>query len=84
MPDGETLGEVAARSRRVLAGVSDALRDGDVVLVGHGHALRVLTACWLRLDPAAGALFVLDAGSVSLLGHEHENQVLHGLNRPAE
>jgi probable phosphoglycerate mutase len=51
--------------------------------VGHGHALRVLTACWLGLEPQAGALFVLDAGSVSLLGHEREVRVLKGLNSPA-
>jgi probable phosphoglycerate mutase len=84
VPGGETIDEVAARLTRVLQSVTPELERGDVVLVGHGHALRVLTACWLELDPHAGALFVLDAGSVSLLGHEREARVLRGLNRPPE
>jgi probable phosphoglycerate mutase len=84
VPGGEAIDEVAARATRVLQSVEPALEGGDVVLVGHGHALRVLTACWLGLDPHAGELFVLDAGSVSLLGHEREARVLKGLNRPPE
>jgi broad specificity phosphatase PhoE len=83
VPGGETIEQVAARANKVLQSVTPALERGDVVLVGHGHALRVLTACWLGLEPQAGALFVLDAGSVSLLGHEREVRVLKGLNSPA-
>jgi probable phosphoglycerate mutase len=83
VPGGETIEQVATRARKVLQSVASDLERGDVVLVGHGHALRVLTACWLGLDPRAGALFVLDAGSVTLLDHEHEEQVLKGLNSPA-
>jgi probable phosphoglycerate mutase len=82
VPGGETVEQVATRARKVLRSVAPDLERGDVVLVGHGHALRVLIACWLRLDPQAGALFVLDAGSVSLLGHEREERVLQGLNSP--
>lgn len=83
MPRGETIDEVAARVTRVLQSVTPELEGGDVVLVGHGHALRVLTACWLELEPRAGALFVLDAASVSHLGYEREAKVLNGLNSPA-
>jgi broad specificity phosphatase PhoE len=43
----------------------------DACLIGHGHALRVLAACWLGLEPGAGQQLVLSAGSVSTLGYEH-------------
>ena len=43
----------------------------DVCLVGHGHALRVLAACWLGLSPGVGQQLVLGAGSCSALGFEH-------------
>lgn len=82
VPGGETIEQVAARVDKVLQSVTPELERGDVVLVGHGHALRILTACWLGLEPAAGALFALDAGSVSRLGHERETRVLKGLNSP--
>ena len=48
------------------------MRRGDVVLVGHGHALRVLTARWLELPPRAAERFVLGPASISVLGFEHE------------
>src|SRR3954449_9814283 len=75
---GETLDEVAVRVDRVLGRVRPRLADGDVVLVAHGHVLRVLSARWLGLQPAAGALFALPAGSYGVLGHEHERPALTG------
>ena len=69
---GETLDQLAERQRRVLERVRPVLDgDADVCLVGHGHALRVLAACWLGLPPGAGQQLVLGAGSISTLGHEH-------------
>lgn len=68
---GETLEQLAERQRRVLARVGPALEHGDVCLVGHGHALRVLAACWLGLAPGVAQQLVLSAGSLSTLGHEH-------------
>jgi broad specificity phosphatase PhoE len=75
---GETLAAVAERVDRVLAQVTKRLADGDVVLVAHGHVLRVLTARWLGLPPQNGALFALPAGSYGVLGHDRERQVLTG------
>jgi len=75
---GETLAEVGTRVDRVLAKARGRLDDGDVVLVAHGHVLRVLTARWLGLEPQAGALFALPAGSYGILGHEHARPVLTG------
>jgi len=78
---GETLAQVAERCDRVLDRVRPRLADGDVALVAHGHVLRILTARWLGLDPAAGAMFALHAGSFGALGREHERPVLSGWNQ---
>ncbi|MDQ1701805.1 MAG: hypothetical protein QOF57_1057 [Frankiaceae bacterium] len=74
---GESLVALAGRATRVLARAEPLLAAGrDVALVGHGHALRVLAATWLGLDPAGGALLALSPGSVSALGFEHDRHVL--------
>jgi broad specificity phosphatase PhoE len=74
---GETIEQVAQRAERVLARARPVLSQGqDVALVGHGHGLRVLTACWLGLEPQAGALLALSAGSLSGLGYEHDRPVI--------
>jgi probable phosphoglycerate mutase len=77
---GETIDQVAARATAVLSALPS---DGDAALVAHGHFLRVLAACWLRLPPADGALFALSAGSVSVLGYDHDCPALTLWNSPA-
>jgi probable phosphoglycerate mutase len=62
--------------RRVLP----ALAEGDVVLVGHGHALRVLTAVFLRQEPRLGAQLLLDAGSVCVLQYDREQPAIRVWN----
>ncbi|MEZ0166564.1 histidine phosphatase family protein [Kineococcus sp. LSe6-4] len=90
---GETVHQVAVRARGVLrraealAGPGGGQRgDGgdtrDVVLVAHGHFLRVLLATWLGLSPTAGALFALEAGTWGRLGHEHGRRVLERWSVP--
>jgi probable phosphoglycerate mutase len=73
---GESIGEVGARVDRVLARAAARLADGDVILVAHGHVLRVLTARYLGLMPEEGRLFRLDTGTVSTLGTEHGEPVM--------
>ena len=68
--NGEELDDLALRANRVIERVR-AL-DGDVALFGHSHALRVLTARWLRLAPIAGAGFILDTGAASVLGWDRD------------
>jgi broad specificity phosphatase PhoE len=81
---GEDAAEVGARADRVLARVEPLLEAdrGDVVLVGHGHALRVLAARWLGLPPEAGKYFALDTATVSRLGFEHGRHVIRAWNVP--
>jgi broad specificity phosphatase PhoE len=73
-PNGETAADVGARADRVIARIRAA--DGDVVVFGHGHMLRVLAARWLGLPPADGALFALGTGTLSALGYEHGTAVI--------
>jgi probable phosphoglycerate mutase len=77
-PGGESIDEVAARADRVLARV--AATDGDVLLVAHGHLLRVLAARWLGLPPTSGGLFSLGTATLSVLGHDRDAQVIETWN----
>ncbi len=81
-PDGEGPEQVGARLDRVLGRIRPLLERGDVVLVGHGHALRVAGARWVGLDPAAGALLRLDTATLSVLGFEHDRPVIRRWNAP--
>lgn len=78
---GETLAQVAERGRRVIDRVRPLLEVGDVALVGHGHALRVLSTAWLEQDPELAARLVLGPGSISSLGAEHAVPAITGWNR---
>ncbi len=80
---GETVEDVAARARRVIDRALPALADGDVALAGHGHCLRILASVWLRQEPRFGAQLDLYAGSLSVLGHKHEDPAILSWNRAA-
>ncbi|MFF8726171.1 histidine phosphatase family protein [Streptomyces sp. NPDC015171] len=85
---GETPEQVGERADRMLATADAALAgagEGDVVLIAHGHFLRVLAARRLGLPPRHGALFQLATGSLGRLGTEHGRPVVSGWNiRPPE
>ncbi len=74
VPDGETAAQVGRRADRAIERARSV--EGDTLIVAHGHFLRVLAARWLALPPAAGRLFVLDAGAVCVLDAEHEFPVI--------
>ncbi|MFI2374811.1 histidine phosphatase family protein [Streptomyces sp. NPDC018964] len=73
---GESPEQVGERADRVLSRVAGALEEGDVMLVAHGHLLRVLTARRLGLPPSAGRLFRLETGTLSRLSLEHGRPVI--------
>lgn len=81
-PGGESPERVGARLDGVLERVRPLLARGDVALVGHGHALRVLGARWLGLPAAAGGLLRLDTATLSSLGYEHAQPVIVTWNAP--
>lgn len=79
VPEGETIDDVAARMDRLIAELRSV--QGNALLFAHGHVLRVLAARWLGLEPQAGALFALDAASISALGYERETSVIRLWNQ---
>jgi broad specificity phosphatase PhoE len=79
VPEGETIDEVAARVDGIIAEVRSV--QGGALLFAHGHVLRVLAARWLGLEPQAGALFALDAASISALGYERKTSVIRLWNQ---
>lgn len=82
VPEGETIAEVGRRADLVIARLREA--GGDVAVFGHGHALRALAVRWLDLATAEGRHFALDAGSISILGYEHEGAAILRWNSRVE
>ena len=79
VPEGETVEQVGARARRVIARVDTVA--GDVVIFAHAHFLRILGACWIGLPPIHGRHFTLGTASISVLGYERETRVIQVWNQ---
>jgi broad specificity phosphatase PhoE len=56
--------------------------QGNVALFAHGHVLRVLAARWIGLPPGGGQHFLLDTGTLSVLGYYHHISALRIWNGP--
>jgi broad specificity phosphatase PhoE len=82
VPHGESPDQIAERIDGVIADADRVLAERDVVLVGHGHAGRVLIARYLGLTPSAGVGFAFDPASVTVLGHERGSHRIDLLNAP--
>ncbi len=83
VPGGEPIDEVAARADRVISRARSV--DGDVLLVAHGHLLRILAARWIEQPPELGQRFWLGPAAPSVLGYEHEWTVIRAWgSAPAE
>jgi broad specificity phosphatase PhoE len=67
-PGGETPEQVGVRVDRVIARVRAV--KADAVLFAHGHVLRVFAARWVGLAPSAGAHFLLDTATLSVLNSD--------------
>jgi probable phosphoglycerate mutase len=65
-PGGESPDDVGARADRIISKVGEG--DGDAALFAHGHFLRVLVARWIGLPAQEGRRFLLDTGTLCVLG----------------
>ena len=79
-PDGESPEQVGERVDRIISRVLE--EDGDVALFAHGHVLRTLAARWIGLSPQGGAHFLLDTGTLCILGFYREMRALKIWNAP--
>jgi broad specificity phosphatase PhoE len=66
-PGGETPEHVGARADRVIA--RSRAGEGDTALFPRGHVLRVFVARWIGLPPDGGQLFLLNTGTLCVLGY---------------
>ena len=66
-PGGETPEQVSIRVDRVIARARAS--GGNVALFAHGHVLRVLVARWIGLPAERGQHFLLDTGTLCVLGY---------------
>src|SRR6516225_9798049 len=79
-PGGETPEQVGARADRVIARARAT--EGNVALFAHGHVLRVLVARWIGLSASGGEHFLLDTGTLSVLGDYHGSPAVQIWNGP--
>lgn len=79
--EGETLDEVAARTRVAIRTVAPLIESGhDVLLVAHAHVLRILTTQWLGVDPLMAKLLRLDTARFSVLSRYKGDNVIEQWN----
>jgi len=79
-PGGEAPEQVAARVDRVIARARAA--EGDVALFAHGHVLRTLAARWIGQPVLAGQHFMLDTGTLCVLGYYRDLPAVRIWNGP--
>ena len=77
---GETPAQVGARVDRVIARARAV--GGDVALFAHGHVLRVLVARWLGRPAGDGQHFLLDTGTLCVLGYYRDIPAVRVWNGP--
>ena len=79
-PGGESPEQVGARVDQVIA--RSRKIEGDVALFAHGHVLRVLVARWIGFPAGAGQHFLLDTGTLCVLGYYREIPAVKVWNGP--
>jgi len=79
-PGGEAPDQVGARVDRVIERTRAA--DGDVALFAHGHVMRVLAARWIGLTAEGGERFMLDTGTLCVLGYYRDVPAVRVWNAP--
>jgi broad specificity phosphatase PhoE len=79
-PGGETPEQIGGRADRVIARARAA--EGDVAMFAHGHILRVLAARWIGLPASSGQHFLLDTGTLCVLGYYRDVPAVRVWNGP--
>jgi broad specificity phosphatase PhoE len=79
-PGGEAPEQVAARVDRVIA--RSRAVDGNLALFAHGHVLRVLVARWIGLPAVGGQHFLLNTGTLCVLGYYSDEPAVRVWNAP--
>ena len=79
-PGGESPEQVGARVDRVIA--RSRAVTGDTALFAHGHLLRVFVARWIGLPASGGQHFLLNTGTLCVLGYYHEIPAVRVWNKP--
>ena len=79
-PGGESPEQVGVRVDRVIERARAA--QGDVALFAHGHVLRVLAARWIGQPAGSGQHFLLDTGTLCILGYYHDIPAVKAWNGP--
>lgn len=76
---GESLEQVAERTRAAIESVKPQLESGhNVLFVAHAHVLRILTTQWLGVDPRFACHLELGTASYAVLGqHKGDNVIVH-------
>jgi probable phosphoglycerate mutase len=71
---GETVGDVGARTDRVIAQVRNS--EGSVLAFTHGHLARVLGARWIGLAAVEGHKLKLSTAAICVLGYDRETPAI--------
>jgi broad specificity phosphatase PhoE len=79
-PGGETPEQVSARVDRVIA--RSRAVAGNTALFAHGHLLRVFAARWIGLPANGGQHFLLNTGTLCVLGYYQEIPAVRIWNGP--
>jgi len=77
-PGGESVRQATKRAERVIEKL-DAL-TGEILLLSSGHFSRLITSCWLNIQPSFGNLVALYPASISSLGYAGKNRILFSWN----
>ncbi|XVV09368.1 histidine phosphatase family protein [Actinoplanes sp. CA-131856] len=79
-PGGESPEQIATRIDRALAHARTFLDRGDVALIGHGHALRVVGARWVEQPAEFAGRLKLGTATLSTLSFEHGRPAIDAWN----
>jgi probable phosphoglycerate mutase len=78
---GESVQQVGDRADRAIDTLALAAMNGPVIAFAHGHLLGILIARWLGQPAVDGRRFVLDTGTVTVLGAKRGDRVLRLFNQ---